>query len=246
VCGSLGLSVFVSLTCGRSSQQARRTARPLPIVTQILSRDSAEQFVVEYPAQPGAFTYSSHGAMLCACSSTGPAATYTRPAGRFLVCDDGRDPGQRVNLNKSSHFDARCCTRSGLPRLSESCSFIITSYLATPMTVLHRRARTRPSGPFRSRGAPHNRPRLAASGLDERPNDQGRFLHGFRTNAAKPTPPPLARAAGRSSARTPPDPAPTPAKAGVTPARTRRLSHRCVVGKKKLWFANAPRTGALA
>ena len=160
VCGSLGLSVFVSLTCGRSSQQARRTARPLPIVTQILSRDSAEQFVVEYPAQPGAFTYSSHGAMLCACSSTGPAATYTRPAGRFLVCDDGRDPGQRVNLNKSSHFDARCCTRSGLPRLSESYSFIITSYLATPMTVLHRRARTRPSGPFRSRGAPHNRPRL--------------------------------------------------------------------------------------
>ena len=107
VCGSLGLSVFVSLTCGRSSQQARRTARPLPIVTQILSRDSAEQFVVEYPAQPGAFTYSPRGVVLGPCRSMGPAATYTRPAGRFLVCNDGRDPGQRINLNTSSHFDAR-------------------------------------------------------------------------------------------------------------------------------------------
>ena len=107
IAGARGRYVFVSLTCGRSSQQARRTARPLPIVTQILSRDSAEQFVVEYPAQPGAFTYSPRGAALGPCRSMGPAATYTRPAGRFLVCDDGRDPGHRINLNTSSHFDAR-------------------------------------------------------------------------------------------------------------------------------------------
>ena len=86
-CGSSGLSVFVSLTFGRSSQQARRTAGCLAIVTQILSRDSAEQFVVEYPAQPGAFTYSPRGVALGPCSSMGPAATYTWPAGRFLVCD---------------------------------------------------------------------------------------------------------------------------------------------------------------
>ena len=61
---------------------------------------------MEFPAQPGAFTYSPRGVALGPCSSMGPAATYTWPAGRFLVCDDGRDPGQRINLNKSSHFDA--------------------------------------------------------------------------------------------------------------------------------------------
>ena len=62
---------------------------------------------MEFPAQPSAFTYPSHGAVLGPCRSMGPAATYTRPAGRFLVSDDGRDPGQRINQNKSSHFDAR-------------------------------------------------------------------------------------------------------------------------------------------
>ena len=79
----------------------------MAIVTQILSRHSAEQFVVEYPAQPGAFTYPPHGVLLGPCRSMGPVATYTRPAGRFLVYNDGRDPGQRINQNKSSHFDTR-------------------------------------------------------------------------------------------------------------------------------------------
>ena len=64
----------------------------------------------------------------------------------------------------------------------------------------------------------------------------------FRTRATKPHPHPLARAAGLKSARTPPDPAPIPEKVRVTPARTGGPSHRCVVGKNKLWFANAPRT----
>ena len=60
--------------------------------------------------------------------------------------------------------------------------------------------------------------------------------------AAKPRPHTLARAADRSSVRTPPPPRPIPGKVRVTPARTGGPSHRYVVGKNKLWFANATRT----
>ena len=107
------------------------------------------------------------------------------------------------------------------------------------MTVLHRRARTRPSGPFRSRGVPHNRP---VPGLDKRPNCilEGTRLPQSAPMAAKPRPHTLARAADRSSVRTPPPPPPIPGKVRVTPARTGGPSHRYVVGKNKLWFANAP------
>ena len=60
--------------------------------------------------------------------------------------------------------------------------------------------------------------------------------------AVKPRPHTLARAADRSSVRTPPPPPPIPGKVRVTPARTGGPSHRYVVGKNKLWFANATRT----
>ena len=107
------------------------------------------------------------------------------------------------------------------------------------MTVLHRRARTRPSGPFRSRRAPHNRP---VPGLDKRPNCIHAWNAASAPMAAKPRPHTLARAADRSSVRTPPPPPPIPGKVRVTPARTGGPSHRYVVGKNKLWFANATRT----
>ena len=67
-------------------------------------------------------------------------------------------------------------------------------------------------------------------------------LHPSAPMAAKPRPHTLARAADRSSVRTPPPPPPIPGKVRVTPARTGGPSHRYVVGKNKLWFANAPRT----
>ena len=109
------------------------------------------------------------------------------------------------------------------------------------MTVLHRRARTRPSGPFRSRRAPHSRP---VPGLNKRPNciPEGTRLAASAPMAVKPRPHTLARAADRSSVRTPPPPPPIPGKVRVTPARTGGPSHRYVVGKNKLWFANATRT----
>ena len=107
------------------------------------------------------------------------------------------------------------------------------------MTVLHRRARTRPSGPFRSRRAPHNRP---VPGLDKRPNCIRELNAASAPMAVKPRPHTLARAADRSSVRTPPPPPPIPGKVRVTPARTGGPSHRYVVGKNKLWFANATRT----
>ena len=67
-------------------------------------------------------------------------------------------------------------------------------------------------------------------------------LHPSAPMAAKPRPHILARAADRSSVRTPPPPPPIPGKVRVTPARTGGPSHRYVVGKNKLWFANATRT----
>ena len=67
-------------------------------------------------------------------------------------------------------------------------------------------------------------------------------LHPSAPMAAKPRPHTLARAADRSSVRTPPPPPPIPGKVRVTPARTGGPSHRYVVGKNKLWFANATRT----
>ena len=67
-------------------------------------------------------------------------------------------------------------------------------------------------------------------------------LHPSAPMAAKPRPHTLARAADRSSVRTPPPPPPIPGKVRVTPARTYGPSHRYVVGKNKLWFANATRT----
>ena len=109
------------------------------------------------------------------------------------------------------------------------------------MTVLHRRARTRPSGPFRSRRAPHSRP---VPGLNKRPNciPEGTRLAASAPMAVKPRPHTLARAADRRSVRTPPPPPSIPGKVRVTPARTGGPSHRYVVGKNKLWFANATRT----
>ena len=58
------------------------------------------------------------------------------------------------------------------------------------MTVLHRRARTRPSGPFRSRRAPHSRP---VPGLNKRPNciPEGTAERGFRTDGSEAAPPHL-------------------------------------------------------
>ena len=67
-------------------------------------------------------------------------------------------------------------------------------------------------------------------------------LHPSAPMAAKPRPHILARAADRSSVRTPPPPPPIPGKVRVTPDRTGGPSHRYVVAKNKLWFANAPRT----
>ena len=67
-------------------------------------------------------------------------------------------------------------------------------------------------------------------------------MHPSAPMAAKPRPHTLARAADRSSVRTPPPPPPIPGKVRVTPARTGGPSHRYVVGKNKLWFANATRT----
>ena len=67
-------------------------------------------------------------------------------------------------------------------------------------------------------------------------------MHPSAAMAAKPRPHTLARAADRSSVRTPPPPPPIPGKVRVTPARTGGPSHRYVVGKNKLWFANATRT----
>ena len=67
-------------------------------------------------------------------------------------------------------------------------------------------------------------------------------LHPSAPMAVKPRPHTLARAADRSSVRTPPPPPPIPGKVRVTPARTGGPSHRYVVGKNKLWFANATRT----
>ena len=66
-------------------------------------------------------------------------------------------------------------------------------------------------------------------------------LHPSAPMAAKPRPHILARAADRSSVRTPPPPPPIPGKVRVTPDRTGGPSHRYVVGKNKLWFVNAAR-----
>ena len=67
-------------------------------------------------------------------------------------------------------------------------------------------------------------------------------LHPSAPMAAKPRPHTLARAADRRSVRTLPPPPSIPGKVRVTPARTGGPSHRYVVGKNKLWFANATRT----
>ena len=73
-------------------------------------------------------------------------------------------------------------------------------------------------------------------------SESGGRLHPSAPMSAKPRPHTLARAADRSSVRTPPPPPPIPGKVRVTPARTGGPSHRYVVGKNKLWFANATRT----
>ena len=70
----------------------------------------------------------------------------------------------------------------------------------------------------------------------------GGRMHPSAPMAVKPRAHTLARAADRSAVRTPPFPAPFPGKVRVTPARTGGPSHRYVVGKNKLWFANATRT----
>ena len=97
------------------------------------------------------------------------------------------------------------------------------------MTVLHRRARTRPSRPFRSRRAPHNRP---VPGLDKRPNCIRERVkeRGFRTDGSEAAPPHLgARCRSQLGSYAPA----APAHSGKNTCDT--CSHRRAVASLRRW-----------
>ena len=97
------------------------------------------------------------------------------------------------------------------------------------MTVLHRRARTRPSGPFRSRRAPHSRP---VPGLDKRPNciREAWPERGFRTDGSEAAPPHLgARCRSQLGSYAPA----APTHSGKSTCDT--CSHRRAVASLRRW-----------